>query len=31
MVDGTTRYEKASKTSPEDFKQLFGVKKTIHP
>ena len=27
MVEGTTRYEKATKLNPEDFKQLFGVKK----
>jgi len=27
MVDGMARYEKATKLNPEDFKQLFGVKK----
>ncbi|MDR2699404.1 MAG: transposase family protein, partial [Nitrososphaerota archaeon] len=27
MVDGVSRYEKASKLRSEDFKQLFGAKK----
>jgi hypothetical protein len=29
MVDGVSRYEKASKLNSGDFKQLFGVKKNL--